>query len=259
MNSIVNIEDRLHIVKQLIELQIKVGAQFDYIILTTEYQKWEQNDFRAECLGANLNDLKQLKILENILSLSDEIMNLFLNLPKNVPYLNRTTTYTFEGIPYGAKFSDFLLTKKEEGKRYNFVTQENTFSVLKKGTWEDKWYLMKEEHWKDCSIFEIMGENRTERMKDKKIYSNMYFFEFVKSINLFLKDYVFIEKRCVNEHVFSDYLNSENKETLIKKIETLVNEEKGKRIAHVLIFLQEKELINMPKIRKDIYNLMKHP
>ncbi len=76
MNSIINIEDRLHIVKQLFELQIKVDAQFDTILLSTEHQKWGQNDFRAECIGANLNDLKQLKTLKNILSLSDDNLNL---------------------------------------------------------------------------------------------------------------------------------------------------------------------------------------
>jgi len=214
MNSIINIEDRLHIVKQLFELQIKVDAQFDTILLSTEHQKWGQNDFRAECIGANLNDLKQLKTLKNILSLSDEIMNLFLNLPKYVSILNRTTKYTFEGIPYGAKFSGSLLTKKEDGKRYNYLTKENTFSVSKNDDWVGTWSLMKEDHWEDCSYLEIHKKSR------EFVYNfdNYGFFDFARNTYKFLIDSVFIENKNVIEHVFSDYLTFKDKSGLIEKI-----------------------------------------
>jgi hypothetical protein len=240
MNSIINIEDRLHIVKQLFELQIKVGAQFDTILLSTEYLKWVQNDFRAESIGANLSDLKQLKMLKNILSLSEEIMKLYINLPKYVYILDRTTSYKFEGIPYGAKFRDSLLTKKEDGKRYKYLTRENTVSVLKNDDWVGTWSLMHEDHWKDYSYFEIWEKSREFNF----LFDNYGFFDFARNTYLFLVDSVFIKNQQTDKKTFSDYLNSKNKDAVIAKIQAL-DRDKPKNIFIILQALLNGEVLLM--------------
>lgn len=189
MKDIINIEDRLHIIKQLFELQIKIGADVGFIHLCTENQSWAPNHFRAECIEANLNDIKQHKILEDILNLSNEIINIYDKLPKPKNHNDKDffsediDKYRLDFTPSGRHFSRLTLTKKEDHKRYYYHIEDNRWELMPQGYWED--------YPKTNKSFEEWNKGILE---NKSVMTNNFFLiDFVVRINSFLKESVFIK------------------------------------------------------------------
>lgn len=189
MKDIINIYDRLHIIKQLFELQIKVGDDFGFLHFSTKFQDWSPNYFRAECIEANLNDIKQHKILKDILNLTNEIIDMYGMLPK-IDYLNNENVqYRFDCTPSGRYLSNFRLTKKEDGKRYYYHIEDNSWELLPQGCWKE--YPINK-----MSFEERREEWKKEMEKPTKFRTvNNTLIYFVLQINSFLNESVFFQPK----------------------------------------------------------------
>jgi len=99
MDSVINIEDRLKVIKAIFELSIDAKVFPDDIYIYTINQKWETtSNFRSESLTLSIDDPRHKKTIDIIYKLSNDIIALFDQLKKYLGELGAGQKYRIDII-----------------------------------------------------------------------------------------------------------------------------------------------------------------
>lgn len=188
MESIIKLEDRFRAIKSLFQLQIEANAYVEHIFVNHEYVIWDKiPQLRAECISIDLSDTKKKKTIEIIYSLSNEIIELYKNLPidLNNPYQN-AEAWEKEFPKYRI---DCILFPN--GKTVNYLKKiENGFETH---------YSDEEKSWSNSSrktvkkTKPIIFDNDGKLVRDESytMHTNLFLYSQTVEINGFLKERIF--------------------------------------------------------------------
>jgi hypothetical protein len=112
MESIINIEDRLRVIKAIFEISIDAKVFPDDIYVYTINQKWDTtSNFRSESLSLSLNDPRHKKTIDIIYGLSCEIIALFDLLKMFIGELDAEYKYKIDCKPRGGGLDQLYLVR----------------------------------------------------------------------------------------------------------------------------------------------------
>lgn len=129
MESIINIEDRLRVVKAIFELSIEAKVFPDDIFIYTIYQKWDTtSSFRSESLALSIDDPRHKKTVEIIYGLSNNIIVLYDQLKKFLGELGAEYKYKIDCKPGANSLAQLYLVrwkwKSESHDEFQFIDGE---------------------------------------------------------------------------------------------------------------------------------------
>jgi hypothetical protein len=129
MEAIINIEDRLRVIKAIFEISIDAKIFPDDIYIYTINQKWETiSNFRAESLSLSIDDPRHKKTIEIIYGLSNEIIALYDKLKLFLGELGAEFKYKIDCKPEGHGLGQLHLIKwkleSEERNAFQFINGE---------------------------------------------------------------------------------------------------------------------------------------
>lgn len=113
MESIVNVEDRLSLIKFLFELMDEAKVFTADIYFDTTYQKWDiASNFRVECLSLAISDPRHKKTINTIKKLTEDIISLSKKIESH-RVVNDVFHYRFTCKTAGNKLIEYKLIKKK--------------------------------------------------------------------------------------------------------------------------------------------------
>jgi len=171
MQSIINIEDRLRVIKTLFEISVEAKVYPEEIFIYTAYQKWNPStNFRAECMYLSFDNPSHKKTIEILYSLCNDIISLFDKLRQYLGEIEREYKFLIECKPYSNNFFQLdLVRRKIESEiqdEFHFIDGE--------------WYPYK--------------RSRNDENSEFIMTSTLFLVYFVLTIQQFLKERILIGK-----------------------------------------------------------------
>lgn len=195
IKELLDIEDRLKVIKYLFELQIQEGFQAEFIFINQLHQKWEKStNFRASALELAIIQYDSLIVqrkLQNLLSLSDFIIDLWDTL-REKKFADSMMIYcTPIGGREGYPFEDIhLIRKRKDGKTRNKIREYGNTFLDKNRWWSTISDVEEERYLKYINSFQSISGNEEPQTT---MTLNISLLSFVGQIYRFLKNEALID------------------------------------------------------------------
>lgn len=186
MDSVINIEDRLKVIKAIFELSIDAKVFPDDIYIYTINQKWKAtSNFRSESLSLSIDDPRHKKTIKIIYGLSTDILVLFDQLKQFIGEIKREYKYRIDCMPGGNSLVQLYLVKIKVPE------------ITKELSDEEIMLLIKEDQFIDGGWFPYRGINNEDN-SDSISTSPLFLMDFVFQIHQFLKERIILEDHADN-------------------------------------------------------------
>jgi len=180
MESIINIEDRLRVIKAIFELSIEAKVLPHDIYIYTIHQEWgATSKFRPEILSLSIDDPRHKKTIDIIYRLSNDIIALFDQLKLYIGEIKHEYKYRIDCMPGGNSLGQLYLVRIKVPE----ITKELSDEEIS--------FLMKEDQFIDGEWWPYKGISNHDN-SDFVCTSPLFLIDFVMQINQFLKDRILI-------------------------------------------------------------------
>lgn len=216
MEAILNIEDRLNIIKGLFMIMVEAHVFNPHIYIDTTFQKWEvDSKFREECLSLSLtNPIHKMTIL-TIVKLADEIIALAKRTESFDDVKRDGFVYSLTCKPIRNQMEYFQLIKRDFNSE-----NENEFEFIVGEYFEGKYIVGK---WWPYNR-ELDPKNRKEyqeKLHQNRIHvfpPDLFYFAF--DVSQFIKDRVLLKTTVQNHNELTTKYNVEQLGNLFDSLNT---------------------------------------